>query len=121
MTLLKKTPNGETVWELEIIEGHDGWYEGCKDFSDGNVPTSCKSARVEKSRSSLLWKKKKCRAPHKERNRNVKVTFTCWKNVVAVVLQRNNFEVHDLGVMVSCDEILKKQKNSKLTLPNSAD
>jgi 5-methyltetrahydrofolate--homocysteine methyltransferase len=32
------------------------------------------------------------------------------KNIVGVVLQCNNFEVIDMGVMVSCDEILKKAK-----------
>ncbi len=30
------------------------------------------------------------------------------KNIVGVVLACNNYEVHDLGVMVSCEEILKK-------------
>src|SRR5437868_14751148 len=35
------------------------------------------------------------------------------KNIVGVVLQCNNFEVIDLGVMVSCEEILRvaKEKN----------
>ena len=32
------------------------------------------------------------------------------KNIVAVVLRCNNYEVIDLGVMVRCDEILKKAK-----------
>ncbi len=32
------------------------------------------------------------------------------KNIVAVVLACNNYEVQDLGVMVSCEEILKKAK-----------
>ena len=32
------------------------------------------------------------------------------KNIVAVVLACNNFEVHDLGVMVSCEEILRRAK-----------
>jgi 5-methyltetrahydrofolate--homocysteine methyltransferase len=32
------------------------------------------------------------------------------KNIVGVVLQCNNFEVVDMGVMVSCDDILKKAK-----------
>src|SRR5438105_4621408 len=32
------------------------------------------------------------------------------KNIVAVVIACNNYEVVDLGVMVSCDEILKKAK-----------
>ena len=35
------------------------------------------------------------------------------KNIVGVVLQCNNYEVIDLGVMVSCEEILRvaKEKN----------
>ena len=32
------------------------------------------------------------------------------KNIVAVVLACNNYEVKDLGVMVSCEEILKVAK-----------
>src|SRR5690606_28254459 len=32
------------------------------------------------------------------------------KNIVGVVLQCNNFEVIDMGVMVSCDAIIKKAK-----------
>ena len=32
------------------------------------------------------------------------------KNIVAVVLQCNNFEVINLGVMVPCEEILAKAK-----------
>ncbi|RZA14155.1 MAG: methionine synthase, partial [Proteobacteria bacterium] len=32
------------------------------------------------------------------------------KNIVAVVLACNNYEVKDLGVMVSCEEILRKAK-----------
>ncbi len=32
------------------------------------------------------------------------------KNIVGVVLGCNNYEVVDLGVMVSCEEILKKAR-----------
>ena len=32
------------------------------------------------------------------------------KNIVTVVLQCNNFEVANMGVMVPCNEILKKAK-----------
>lgn len=32
------------------------------------------------------------------------------KNIVAVVLACNNYEVHDMGVMVPCDQIIRKAK-----------
>ena len=35
------------------------------------------------------------------------------KNIVTVVLQRNNFEVANMGVMVPCAEILKRAKEEK--------
>jgi len=35
------------------------------------------------------------------------------KNIVTVVLQCNNFEVVNMGVMVPCDQILKKAKEEK--------
>jgi len=35
------------------------------------------------------------------------------KNIVSVVLSCNNYEIIDLGVMVSCDEILKTAKQAK--------
>jgi 5-methyltetrahydrofolate--homocysteine methyltransferase len=35
------------------------------------------------------------------------------KNIVTVVLQCNNFEVVNMGVMVPCDQILKKAKDEK--------
>ncbi len=35
------------------------------------------------------------------------------KNIVAVVLGCNGYEVHDLGVMISCEEILKKAREIK--------
>jgi 5-methyltetrahydrofolate--homocysteine methyltransferase len=38
------------------------------------------------------------------------------KNIVGVVLQCNNFEVIDLGVMVSCEHILEtaKRENAQI-------
>ena len=38
------------------------------------------------------------------------------KNIVGVVLQCNNFEVIDLGVMVACDEILRVAKEQQVDI-----
>ncbi|HET8704797.1 MAG TPA: dihydropteroate synthase, partial [Pseudomonadales bacterium] len=38
------------------------------------------------------------------------------KNIVGVVLQCNNYEVIDLGVMVSCDTILQKAQQEKVDI-----
>ena len=38
------------------------------------------------------------------------------KNIVGVVLQCNNFEVIDMGVMVSCDDILTKAKEENVDI-----
>ncbi len=38
------------------------------------------------------------------------------KNIVGVVLQCNNYEIIDLGVMVSCDTILKTAKEQKVDI-----
>ncbi|MCB1729856.1 MAG: methionine synthase [Halieaceae bacterium] len=38
------------------------------------------------------------------------------KNIVGVVLQCNNFEVIDLGVMVSCDDILRTAREEKVDI-----
>jgi len=38
------------------------------------------------------------------------------KNIVGVVLQCNNFEVIDLGVMVACEDILAKAKSEKVDM-----
>ncbi|MEL6117785.1 methionine synthase [Photobacterium sp. SP02] len=38
------------------------------------------------------------------------------KNIVGVVLQCNNYEIIDLGVMVSCDKILKVAKEEKVDI-----
>ena len=38
------------------------------------------------------------------------------KNIVGIVLQCNNFEIIDLGVMVHCDEILKRAQEEKVDI-----
>ena len=38
------------------------------------------------------------------------------KNIVGIVLQCNNFEIIDLGVMVHCDEILKRAKEEQVDI-----
>jgi 5-methyltetrahydrofolate--homocysteine methyltransferase len=38
------------------------------------------------------------------------------KNIVGVVLQCNNYEIIDLGVMVSCDDILRVAKDEKVDI-----
>ncbi len=38
------------------------------------------------------------------------------KNIVGVVLACNDYEIHDLGVMVACDSILKEARERKVDL-----
>ena len=38
------------------------------------------------------------------------------KNIVGVVLQCNNYEIIDLGVMVSCDDILRVAKEENVDI-----
>lgn len=38
------------------------------------------------------------------------------KNIVGIVLQCNNFEIIDLGVMVHCDEILKRAREAQVDI-----
>ena len=38
------------------------------------------------------------------------------KIIVAVVLGCNNYKVHDIGVMVTCETILEKPRNTMLML-----
>jgi cobalamin-dependent methionine synthase I len=38
------------------------------------------------------------------------------KNIVAVILGCNNYKVHDIGVMVTCETILEKPRNTMLML-----
>ena len=88
-------------------------------FGDGKMflPQVVKSARVMKKAVAYL-------EPFMEEEKGDKSSSTSQgtfviatvkgdvhdigKNIVAVVFACNNFEVHDLGVMVSCEEILRK-------------
>ena len=106
---------------LDVIEGPlmDGMKVVGQLFGDGKMflPQVVKSARVMKKAVAYL-------EPFMEEEKGDKSGSTSQgtfviatvkgdvhdigKNIVAVVLACNNFEVHDLGVMVSCEEILRK-------------
>ncbi|MGO9993672.1 MAG: methionine synthase [Steroidobacteraceae bacterium] len=103
---------------LDVIEGPlmDGMNVVGDLFGSGKMflPQVVKSARVMKKAVSVL-------IPYIERDKsgasrsNGKVVMATvkgdvhdiGKNIVGVVLQCNNFEVVDLGVMVSCEKILE--------------
>lgn len=104
---------------LHIIEGPlmDGMTKVGELFGEGKMflPQVVKSARVMKKAVSFLL-------PYiendKEQGENSKVgkvllatvkgdVHDIGKNIVGVVLACNNFEIIDLGVMVSCEEILE--------------
>jgi 5-methyltetrahydrofolate--homocysteine methyltransferase len=103
---------------LDVIEGPlmDGMNVVGDLFGAGKMflPQVVKSARVMKKAVSVL-------IPHIEKEKsgesrsNGKVVIATvkgdvhdiGKNIVGVVLQCNNFEVVDLGVMVSCEKILE--------------
>ncbi len=103
---------------LDVIEGPlmDGMNVVGDLFGAGKMflPQVVKSARVMKKAVSVLVpyiEKEKDGA----RSSNGKIVIATvkgdvhdiGKNIVGVVLQCNNFEVVDLGVMVSCDKILQ--------------
>ena len=108
---------------LEVIEGPlmDGMKIVGQLFGDGKMflPQVVKSARVMKRAVAYLFpfmeeEKKKnpnTRAQGKFLIATVKGdVHDIGKNIVAVVLACNNYEVKDLGVMVPCDKILKEAK-----------
>jgi 5-methyltetrahydrofolate--homocysteine methyltransferase len=102
---------------IEVIEGPlmDGMNVVGDLFGDGKMflPQVVKSARVMKQAVAYLQ-------PYIEQDKTVDSqsngriimatvkgdVHDIGKNIVGVVLQCNNFEVFDLGVMVSCDKIL---------------
>lgn len=112
---------------IEVIEGPlmDGMNVVGDLFADGKMflPQVVKSARVMKQAVAHLQ-------PFIEEEKddgvlsNGKIIMATvkgdvhdiGKNIVGVVLQCNNYEVVDLGVMVSCDEILRvaKQENADI-------
>jgi 5-methyltetrahydrofolate--homocysteine methyltransferase len=112
---------------LDVIEGPlmDGMNVVGDLFGAGKMflPQVVKSARVMKKAVSVL-------IPYIEREKtgagrsNGKVVMATvkgdvhdiGKNIVGVVLQCNNFEVIDLGVMVSCEKILATAKRENASL-----
>jgi 5-methyltetrahydrofolate--homocysteine methyltransferase len=112
---------------IEVIEGPlmDGMNIVGDLFGDGKMflPQVVKSARVMKQAVAHLQ-------PFIEEEKdggslsNGKILMATvkgdvhdiGKNIVGVVLQCNNYEVIDLGVMVSCDEILRVAKEEKVDI-----
>jgi 5-methyltetrahydrofolate--homocysteine methyltransferase len=117
----------ESARPLDVIEGPlmDGMNVVGDLFGAGKMflPQVVKSARVMKKAVSVL-------IPYIERDKtggarsNGKVVMATvkgdvhdiGKNIVGVVLQCNNFEVIDLGVMVSCEKILETAKREGASL-----
>jgi 5-methyltetrahydrofolate--homocysteine methyltransferase len=106
---------------LEVIEGPlmDGMKIVGKRFGDGDMflPQVVKSARVMKRAVAHLLPFMEAEKSDSSRSAGKFLIATVkgdvhdiGKNIVAVVLACNNYEVKDLGVMVSCEEILKVAK-----------
>jgi 5-methyltetrahydrofolate--homocysteine methyltransferase len=103
---------------LDVIEGPlmDGMNVVGDLFGSGRMflPQVVKSARVMKKAVSVLipYIEKEKRGGSRSNGKVVMATVKgdvhdIGKNIVGVVLQCNNFEVIDLGVMVSCERILE--------------
>jgi 5-methyltetrahydrofolate--homocysteine methyltransferase len=113
---------------LEVIEGPlmDGMKIVGKLFGDGKMflPQVVKSARVMKRAVAYLepfMDAEKQAGASSKRGTMIIATVKgdvhdIGKNIVAVVLACNNWEVEDLGVMVSCEKILHaaKEKNADI-------
>ena len=109
---------------LEVIEGPlmDGMSVVGDLFGAGKMflPQVVKSARVMKKAVAYLlpyMEEEKERAGSTAKTQGTFLIATVkgdvhdiGKNIVAVVLACNNFEVHDMGVMVPCDQVLAKAK-----------
>lgn len=107
---------------LDVIEGPlmDGMKVVGKLFGEGKMflPQVVKSARVMKKAVAYLTPFME--ADENKDNKKVKGKFVIatvkgdvhdiGKNIVSVVLSCNDYEVIDLGVMVSCDKILNTAK-----------
>ncbi|MGH8166785.1 MAG: methionine synthase, partial [Woeseiaceae bacterium] len=112
---------------LDVIEGPlmDGMNVVGDLFGDGKMflPQVVKSARVMKKAVGHLvpFIEKEKGGARKSNGRIVMATVKgdvhdIGKNIVGVVLQCNNFEVIDLGVMVPCEKILEtaKRENAQI-------
>lgn len=113
---------------IEVIEGPlmDGMNVVGDLFGDGKMflPQVVKSARVMKQSVAYLQPFIEEEKSVGESSSNGKILMATvkgdvhdiGKNIVGVVLQCNNFEVIDLGVMVSCDEILRTAKEQEVDI-----
>ncbi|MFO8024712.1 methionine synthase [Thiohalophilus sp.] len=112
---------------LEVIEGPlmDGMNVVGDLFGDGKMflPQVVKSARVMKKAVAYLFpyieaeKEEGAKADAKVLMATVKGdVHDIGKNIVGVVLQCNNFEVVDMGVMVPANDILKKAKEENVDI-----
>lgn len=109
---------------IEVIEGPlmDGMNVVGDLFGDGKMflPQVVKSARVMKQSVAYLTPYIDAAKDERSKNNGKIVIATVkgdvhdiGKNIVGVVLQCNNFEVIDLGVMVSCEKILNAAREEK--------
>ncbi|MFK8048820.1 MAG: methionine synthase [Halioglobus sp.] len=113
---------------IEVIEGPlmDGMNVVGDLFGDGKMflPQVVKSARVMKQSVAYLQpfiEEEKTVGASSSNGKILMATVKgdvhdIGKNIVGVVLQCNNFEVIDLGVMVSCDEILTNAKEQAVDI-----
>lgn len=120
-------------YPLAVIEGPlmDGMNQVGELFGDGKMflPQVVKSARVMKKAVAYLIpfieaeKKNKKNNNHKASTKGKILMATVkgdvhdiGKNIVSVVLQCNNYEVIDLGVMVPCEKILDVAKKEQVDI-----
>jgi len=115
-----------SVKPLDVIEGPlmDGMNTVGDLFGAGEMflPQVVKSARVMKQAVAHL--NPFIEAEKTEASSNGKVLLATvkgdvhdiGKNIVGVVLQCNNYEIIDLGVMVSCDDILRVAKEEQVDI-----
>ncbi|MGM0444577.1 MAG: vitamin B12 dependent-methionine synthase activation domain-containing protein, partial [Fibrobacterota bacterium] len=118
---LQEFPSAVDIVEGPLMGGMD--YVG-ELFGDGKMflPQVVKSARVMKKAVAVL-------KPHIEAEKTEASSDTAGKvliatvkgdvhdigkNIVTIVLQCNNFEVIDMGVMVPCDDILRRAQEEQV-------
>jgi len=109
---------------LQVIEGPlmDGMNKVGGLFGEGKMflPQVVKSARVMKKAVGVLLPLIEASGTGEQSHAGTVLLATVkgdvhdiGKNIVGVVLQCNNYRVVDLGVMVACDEILKRAKEER--------
>jgi 5-methyltetrahydrofolate--homocysteine methyltransferase len=113
---------------IEVIEGPlmDGMNIVGDLFGEGKMflPQVVKSARVMKQAVAYLLPFIEAESDGAQQQSNGKILMATvkgdvhdiGKNIVGVVLQCNNFEVIDMGVMVSCEDILKKAREENVDI-----